>query len=507
MSERDVIAFADLVDLAAESLGGRALIASDDFFAAKDNLLRAPRAVFEPDRYTERGKWMDGWESRRRRVPGHDWCIVRLGVPGRIRAVDIDTDHFLGNHAPYASLEGCVADPEADGAELRDTATWVPVIRSVPLDRGSRNLCSAITDQVFTHVRLNIYPDGGVARLRVYGEPHVELPEGGAAIDLASTAAGGRAIVCSDAFFSPMNNLIAPGRSTFMGGGWETRRSRPPGADFIVVQLGQPGVLERIVLETHHFRGNYPDRASVDGLYWPSAPPQALAEDPGWRALTASHKLRADAQHTLEILDPGPVTHLRLQIVPDGGISRMRALGHPTARTPADTDPLLQQLAAMSDAEARAALARCCGATRWIEAMLAARPFTSRVHLLGAAAQIWWHLGDGDWREAFEHHPRIGADLRALRERFADTVALSEGEQAGIHDASEQVLEALAEGNRAYEERFGHIFIVCASGLTAEEMLARLTTRLELTPEAELRIAAEAVAQITELRLLGLEER
>lgn len=506
MSDPGVIAFTDLVDLAAESLGGHALIASDDFFATKDNLLKSSHAVFEPDRYTDRGKWMDGWESRRRRVPGHDWCIVRLGVPGRIRAVDIDTAHFLGNHAPYASLEGCVADPAAEGAELRDTATWIPVIRSVPLARGSRNLCSSITDQVFTHVRLNIYPDGGVARLRVYGDPHVELPEGDAAMDLAAITAGGRAIVCSDAFFSPMSNLIAPGRSTFMGGGWETRRSRPPGSDFIVVRLGHPGVLDRIVLETHHFRGNYPDHAYVDGLYWPDAPPRLLAADPGWHPITAACKLKADAIATLEVTDPAPVTHLRLRIVPDGGISRMRALGHPTLITPADTDPLLQRLASMSDAQARSALTRCCGATRWVDAMLAARPFTSRVHLLGTAEQRWWHLGDGDWREAFEHHPRIGADLHTLRERFADTASLSEGEQAGVTGADDEVLQALAEGNLAYEARFGHIFIVCASGLTAEEMLERLSARLDLTPEAELRIAAEAQAQITRLRLLSLEE-
>ena len=178
MSEQGgTAAFTGLVDLASASVGGRALLASDDFFAARENLLAPGRGVWDADRYTERGKWMDGWESRRRRTPGHDWCIVALGVPGTIRGVDIDTNHFTGNHAPFASLDGCQAPSDATPEWLRDHAEWVRIVDEIPLRRGSQNLAAASDEHGCTHVRLNIYPDGGVARLRVFGEPqHTALP-------------------------------------------------------------------------------------------------------------------------------------------------------------------------------------------------------------------------------------------------------------------------------------------------------------------------------------------
>src|SRR5689334_8280256 len=171
----DVEAFAGFVDLAGEIVGGRAIAASDDFFASRDNLLRARPAQFDPSTYTERGKEMDGWESRRKRVPGHDWCTVRLGIPGRIAGVDIDTSHFLGNHPPFASLDACSAD---DAAVLNGEVEWVRILPSTPLRRGSRNLQPIQANRSFTHVRLNIYPDGGVARLRVYGVPTPAPAEG-----------------------------------------------------------------------------------------------------------------------------------------------------------------------------------------------------------------------------------------------------------------------------------------------------------------------------------------
>ena len=238
MSERHVAAFAGLVDLASEVLGGEALATSDDFFAGCENLLRRESAVFDPDAYTERGKLMDGWESRRRRVPGHDWCVVRLGTPGRIRGVDIDTHHFLGNHPPFASLEACAA-PGASLEELLGEVEWTEVLAQTPLQRSSRNLAPVSSEACWTHVRLNIFPAGGVARLRVYGDP--EPVHGSQERDLAALAAGGRTLACSDMFFSPMENLLMPGQPENMGQGWETRRSRPPGEDWIIVQLGEPG--------------------------------------------------------------------------------------------------------------------------------------------------------------------------------------------------------------------------------------------------------------------------
>jgi allantoicase len=496
-------AFPGCIDLASAALGGEALLATDEFFAGKENLLRPERAAFDPNAYTDRGKLMDGWESRRKRVPGHDWCLVKLGVPGRIRGVDIDTAFFLGNHPPFASVDA-VFLPGATAEELRDAATWVEIVPQVPLRRGSQNLAATLpagAEGVWTHLRLNIYPDGGVARLRAYGEPvpaeHV-VHEVHGLVDLAVATHGGRAVACSDSFFASMDNLLLPGRAPHMGHGWETRRSRPPGQDWIIVQLGQPGRIERLDVDTAHFKGNYPDRCAVDAICWPGAPPEALTRSPDWVNVVPSTKLRADMGHLLSLTSTGPWTHLRLRIFPDGGVSRLRAYGTPDpAFAGVAPDPLVT---AVNAADA-AVLTRCNGSHRWVEAMLAAGPFVSRAHLFGEAERLWWRLGDGDWKEAFTHHPRIGADLATLRAKYARTADWSAGEQAGIAGAADDTLRALADGNAAYEARFGFLFLVCATGKSAAEMLALLDERMGNAPDAELRIAAGEQVKITRLRL------
>ncbi len=498
----EVAAFAGLVDLLCEDVGGQALLCSDDFFAGMGNLVKAKAALFDPSTYTDRGKEMDGWESRRKRVGGHDWCILKLGVPGLIRGVDIDTAHFLGNHPPFASVDACSVSPNTSPEELRDSVQWTRILKEAPLRRGSHNLQAVSSEAIWTHVRLNIYPDGGVARLRVYGEPQPVRGEG--RLDLAALVNGGRAVACSDMFFSHMNNLLLPGRSAFMGGGWETRRSRPPGEDWIIVALCGAGRVERLTLDTGHYKGNYPDRAAVDALYWPDAPPHLLPQHPDWKEILPPTKMRADQEHEVEIPSPGPWTHLRLRILPDGGMARMRVWG--TLSGEAVSDPLVQKLNSLSENEARAALSRCCGAGRWLAQMVALRPFRSRTQLLGEAARSWWDLDEGDWREAFGHHPRIGADLALLREKYASTASWSAGEQQGVAAASEETLQALAEGNRTYEARFGYIFIVCATGLSAAEMLGRLRERLPNEPATELRVAAGEHAKIMALRLNKLIE-
>lgn len=495
--------FPGLIDLAAARLGGEALMASDEFFAEKENLLKDGRAVFLPDEYTERGKWMDGWEPRRRRAPGHDWCIVKLGVPGLIKAVNVDTDHFLGNHPPFASVDACYA-PDASPEALRDEQEWTTLVTDMALKPGSENLAVTAPGGPWTHVRLNIYPAGGVARFRVWGEA---APTSKLADDLTNLAAleqGALALCCSDMFFSPMNNLLEPQAASHMGQGWETRRSRPPTDDWVVIKLGQPGLLDHIVVDTAFFKGNYPDRCTVLGLYWPDAPPWALMRHEDWVPMTAETTLGADRKHTLAVTNPGPWTHIRLYIVPDGGVSRLRAMGRPSELAPGQDDPLLQAINGFTVEDARAAFTRCCGSSRWVDAMVEARPFASRTALFGEAERIWWSLGDGDWLAAFEHHPRIGADVEKLRQKFARTAALSEQEQSGVALADEKTLTDLAEENRTYEARFGHIFIVCASGKSAAEMLNIVRSRQSNEPAYELRVAAGEQAKITRLRLLGL---
>jgi len=491
-------AFWGAIDLAAASLGGEALLCSDDFFAEMGNLLKGEPAIFLPDEYTERGKWMDGWESRRKRTPGHDWCLIKLGVEGRISGVDIDTAFFLGNHPPFASLDACHA-PGASAEQLRDEVEWTNILDQIALQRGSQNLATVSSESTWTHVRLNIFPAGGVARLRVYGEPAPASES--ERVDLAALGRGGCALACSDMFFSPMNNLLLPQRAENMGQGWETRRSRPPGKDWVIVRLGEPGLLDVVEIDTNHFRGNYPDRCAVDAIYWPGAPPHALTRSNDWTEIIGSTKLHAHEQQMLDVAQAGPWTHVRLRIEPDGGVSRMRVFGRATRQHAGGSDSLLQALNGFSDEHAEAQFFRVCGARRWAQAMVKARPFTSRAHLFGAAEQLWWGLGDGDWREAFEHHPKIGADVAALREKFAGTADWSSQEQAGVTSASEEVLSALAEGNKTYDARFGHVFLICASGLSAETMLGELQERLGNEPAAELRIAAGEQVKITRLRL------
>lgn len=326
-------AFTGFVDLAAEQLGGQALEASDEFFAEKENLLKPGRGIFIADKYTDRGKWMDGWESRRKRTDGHDWCIIALGIPGVLEGVDIDTNHFLGNHPPYASIEACRIEGD-DHQQLIAGASdveWTEILGRSPLAPGSQNLFGVSSDQTWTHLRLNIFPDGGVARFRAYGRVTPQWSsDTSQGVDLVALKNGGRAVACSDMFFSPMTNLIMPGRAQNMGGGWESRRRRGPGHDWVILEMGQAGHIHRIEVDTNHFKGNYPDRCSIDACYAPGQSIDALNwSDFEWTSVLEEHKLQAHRQHYFEdeILEHGPFTHVRMNIFPDGGVSRLRVTG------------------------------------------------------------------------------------------------------------------------------------------------------------------------------------
>jgi allantoicase len=319
------------VDLAAERVGGKALLANDEFFAEKENLLKPGRGIFIPDKYTERGKWMDGWESRRRRTPGHDWCVVQLGLRGIIRQVDIDTNHFLGNHPPFASIDAVSLTDGFDAAAVGQLP-WNEILPKSPLNPGSQNLFEVASDGTWTHLRLNIFPDGGVARFRAYGVvvPDWSKVKPGELVDLAAVENGGVPLACSDMFFSSMNNLIMPGRSENMGDGWETKRRRGPGYDWIVLKLGRPGAIRKIEVDTNHFKGNYPDTCSIAGCAAPDASTESLTTDAvQWREVLPQTKLQAHTRHFFEEeLSPlARCTHIRLNIFPDGGVSRLRVWG------------------------------------------------------------------------------------------------------------------------------------------------------------------------------------
>jgi len=321
-------AFTGLIDLATEKLGGKAISCSDEFFAEKENLLKPGRGIFIEDKYTKNGKWMDGWESRRKRVPGYDWCIVKLGLPGIIRGVDIDTNHFLGNHPPYASLEACIA-PGEENADKLASAKWVEIVPRSSLKAGSQNLFGVSSNEAWTHVRLNIYPDGGVARLKIFGDvvPDWSKQKPDALVDLAAVEFGARVVACNDMFFGNMENLIMPGRGKNMGDAWETRRKRGPGHDWVIVKLGQPGLVKKLEVDTAFHIGDYPDTCSIDGCYSPDLDIDNLTwPQAAWKELLPQLKLQADKQHYFEkeIIDIGKITHVRLNIYPDGGVARLR---------------------------------------------------------------------------------------------------------------------------------------------------------------------------------------
>ena len=316
--------FTGLLNLASEKLGGKAIVCSDDFFAPMGNLVKPGRGVFIEDKYTEFGKWMDGWESRRKRTKGHDWCIVKLGASGTIKGVDVDTNHFLGNHPPHCSIEACFSDQEDTSG-----AQWTEILAKSPLDPGSRHFFEIKNEQQFTHVKLHIYPDGGVARLKVYGEvkkdwDQIDKTE---LIDLAAAKNGGKSILCNDMFFSHMDNLIMPGKGENMGDGWETKRNRTPNnRDWAIVRLAHRGSIKKIMVDTHHFKGNFPDRCMLEG----STSDDKNIQSATWEPILKESKLQAHCEHFFEpeIETSQSFTHVRLSIFPDGGIGRLRLWGN-----------------------------------------------------------------------------------------------------------------------------------------------------------------------------------
>lgn len=481
--------FSDLIDLAAESLGGAVLYANDDFFAEKENLLHAGAPVWKEHEYTDRGKWMDGWESRRKRGPGHDFAIIRLGVPGILRGAVVDTSFFRGNYPESCSIEACYA-PSGSDVESILAAPWFEVLPKSSLSGDSQNRFSIENPNAVTHLRFNIYPDGGVARLRVHGDAVPDWKRAGGLaneLDLAAAELGGEVLTCSDMFFGPKHNLIMPGRSVNMSGGWETRRRRGPGHDWVIARLATEGELRRIEIDTNHFKGNYPDTASIEGCRL-SGTELASAE---WTEVLGRTKLQPHTRHFFadELIHRGPFTHLRLNVFPDGGVSRLRA--HAVATIDGRREQVVRLINSHPDSTAQ--LLACCGSSVWVSRAISARPFSSWTDLIERTDAIWRAAGPDAWLEAFRAHPRIGE--RKTTQRWASE------EQATTRSASDEVLAALEAGNREYEGRFGHIFIVCATGKSAEELLSMLRDRLENPPDTELTIAAEEQRKITHLRL------
>ena len=326
MQHKEQHPYTEWVDLASRKLGGQVLSCSDDFFAEMENLIKPEAPVFIADKYTDRGKWMDGWESRRKRVVGYDWAILKLGTQGRIKGFNINTTHFAGNAPKQVSIEACNSRTAPD-----ENTQWTTIIPQQDVQPDSNNFVDCDSAGVWTHLRLNSFPDGGIARLRVYGEavmdPDWFLP--GEPVDLAFVKNGARPVSCSDMFFSSMTNLIMPDRGVNMGDGWETKRRRGGReCDWIIVKLAGTGIIKKAVVDTAHFKGNFPESFSLLGINMPEG--QHPDENADWQPVIGRQKLTADAEHFYKdevISGEQTFTHIKLNMYPDGGISRLRVYG------------------------------------------------------------------------------------------------------------------------------------------------------------------------------------
>jgi allantoicase len=319
-------AFAALPDLASRRLGGSVVYATDELFAAKENLIKPEPPLFTAGEFGAKGKIYDGWESRRRREPGNDHAIIRLGVPGIVHGVGVDTSFFRGNYPPHVSVESVSVDGHPSAGEL-GRLDWRPLVGRAPVTGDAGNWYPVASPRHCTHVRLSLYPDGGVARCRVHGEPLPDPRFLTGTIDLAALDNGGRLVESSNAFYAPAWNLIMPGRAAGMADGWENARRRDGGFDYATLGLAAAGVVRQVEIDTAYFVGNAPASARLLAAFGgPSDAVSALQ----WTELLPGVGLQPDTRHRFLVEPRAPVTHVRLEVFPDGGVARLRVLGEVT---------------------------------------------------------------------------------------------------------------------------------------------------------------------------------
>jgi allantoicase len=366
--------FRSLPDLAVRTLGGSVLWANDELFAERENLLKPEAPVHDTSTFGHKGKVYDGWETRRRREPGFDEALVRLGAPGVVHGVVVDTAYFKGNYPPEVSVDATCVSGYPSVAELQETASWEPIVPRSKVEGHAQNSFETDAGRRWTHVRLRMYPDGGIARLRVHGEalPDPALLDVGG-VDLAALENGGRVVGCSNIFYSSPNNLVSPGQARIMGEGWETARRRDDGNDWVVVRLAGDGVVRLAELDTMYFKGNAPGAASLSGF-------DGLAggelDDPAaWFEIMPKRRLEPDTRHRFLIDGAQHATHVRMEIYPDGGMARLRLFGALSAEGRSDLG--LRWFNALSEGSARTALEEAAVPREQVEALVASRPLTA----------------------------------------------------------------------------------------------------------------------------------
>ena len=316
-----------MIDLAQSRLGTKVVYKTDEFFAPAKRIINPWAPVFKEGVFDKHGKWMDGWETRRKRNKGHDYLVLKLGKPGKIHKVDIDTSYFSGNQPSKVSLEACFSKKKLPNKNSK----WVKILNKKSTKPNSHHFFIIKSKFTFTHVKLNIYPDGGVARLRIYGSMEIKKKFGKKIINLTSVLNGAVPIACNNEHFGRAENILAPGIGKNMGDGWETRRSRGTNFDWLIIKCATTGKINKIQIDTHHFKGNYPDKCSLQAAYLSNKISNKTIVDRSkkWKLLLNKAKLNAHKKHNFQnkLMKNKKVNYIRINIFPDGGISRIRVFG------------------------------------------------------------------------------------------------------------------------------------------------------------------------------------
>ena len=316
-----------LIDLAQSRLGTKIIYKTDEFFAPAKRIINPWPPVFKEGVFDKNGKWMDGWETRRKRNKGHDFLILKLGKPGKIHKVDIDTSYFNGNQPNKISLEACLSKKKLPNKKSR----WITILSKKSTKPNNHHFFKIKNKSIFTHVKLNIFPDGGVARLRIYGTMEIKKQFNKKIINLTSVLNGATPIACNNEHFGRAENILAPGIGKNMGDGWETRRSRGKNFDWLIIKCATQGKIKKIQIDTHHFKGNYPDKCSLQAAYLNDkvTKKSIVNRSKKWKLLLNKVKLYAHRKHNFQnkLMKNNKINYIKINIFPDGGISRIRAFG------------------------------------------------------------------------------------------------------------------------------------------------------------------------------------
>ena len=314
-----------LIDLAQPRLGTKVIYKTDDFFASANRIISPTIPIFKEGVFDKHGKWMDGWESRRKRTSGHDYIILKLGKAGKISKINVDTSHFNGNQPEMVSIEGAFSS-----SNKINQLKWNQILPKKKIKANSHHFFSVKNKKIFTHIKFNIFPDGGVARLRLYGSIVKSKKFQNKITNLASLLDGASVIACNNEHFGKAENILAPGKAKNMGDGWETRRRRDKGSDWLILNSIDGNSIDRIEISTHHFKGNFPNNCSLQAAYLsPSSSRKIVNSSNKWKYLLKNTKLSANKTHKFKnsLMKKEKINHIRINIFPDGGISRFRIFG------------------------------------------------------------------------------------------------------------------------------------------------------------------------------------